>query len=182
MTFDISERDITGLIQAVQQSDVTRFHLVTSECEIYISRSDDEFDRSPIGAAVPDAPTRAGAPAPAAVAEPAPVAVAPALVAPVPVVQGGGEPVDDSAGLVVVTAPMIGIFYCAPEPGADPYITVGSLVQKDTTVGLVEAMKLFTAVEAGIDGTVEEILVANGDYVEYGQPLVRVRPTASQGA
>lgn len=174
MTFDISERDIAGLIQAVQQSDLTRFHLTTSECEIYISRSDDEFDRSPIGAVATDVPTRSSAPVPAASPGQAPAAVAPAAP---PVVQAA----DRSAGLVDVTAPMIGIFYCAPEPGADPYITVGSSVQKDTTVGLVEAMKLFTAAEAGIEGTVEEILVANGDYVEYGQPLVRVRPASSQG-
>jgi acetyl-CoA carboxylase biotin carboxyl carrier protein len=173
MTFEFSEKDINGLIQAVQQSDLTRFHMTTSEFEIYISRSDDEFDRSPIGAVV----THADTPSDAAPQQP-PLAAKPAPTAPrQPVVQV----VAQSADLVDVNAPMIGIFYGAPEPGADPYITVGSSVQKDTIVGLIEAMKLFTAAEAGIEGTVEEVLVANGDYVEFGQPLVRVRPATSKG-
>jgi acetyl-CoA carboxylase biotin carboxyl carrier protein len=171
MTFELSKKDIASLIQAVQDSDLTRFHMTTSQFEIYLSRSDDELGPSRKDAVVTEVTRPVPSPEQAIVSEPAPTAQQPAV-----------HQVAGSADLVDVNAPMIGIFYGAPEPGADPFITVGSSVERATTVGLIEAMKLFTAAEAGVEGTVEEILVANGDYVEYGQPLVRIRPATSQGS
>jgi acetyl-CoA carboxylase biotin carboxyl carrier protein len=171
MTFELSKKDIASLIQAVQESDLTRFHMTTPQFEIYISRADDEPRRSSANTVVTEVARAVSSPEQAKVSEPVPAA-------PQPVVQQ----VAGSSDLIDVNAPMIGIFYGAPEPGADPFIKVGSSVQRDTTVGLIEAMKLFTAAEAGVEGTVEEILVANGDYVEYGQPLVRIRPVTSKGS
>lgn len=174
MGFEVNKKDIASLIQAVQDSDLTRFQMTTSEFEIYISRSEDEleFSRNSNSAAATQI-------ASSTVSPPEPAPEQPSSTSPKPTFEQVAE---RSSDLVDVNARMIGIFYGAPEPGADPYIKVGSTVGKDTTVGLVEAMKLFTAVEAGIEGTVEEILVANGDYVEYGQTLVRVRPADSQGS
>ena len=71
---------------------------------------------------------------------------------------------------------MIGIFYAQPEPGAPPYVTVGSPVTRETTIALIEVMKMFNAVSAEIDGVVTEVLVENNELVEYGQPLFRIRP------
>lgn len=78
----------------------------------------------------------------------------------------------------VITAPMLGTFYRASEPGAKPYIEVGSIVEKGATVGLIEVMKLFSPVSSEIEGKVVEILVENGSLVEYGQALIRLEPIA----
>ena len=78
---------------------------------------------------------------------------------------------------VEIRAPMMGIFYAQPEPGAPPYVSVGSKVQPDTTVALIEVMKMFNAVRAGVEGTVAAVLVENSQLVEYGQPLFRVCPS-----
>lgn len=70
-----------------------------------------------------------------------------------------------------ITAPMVGTFYSAPQPGAPPFVEVGQEVGVGETVGLIEAMKMFTAVTAGVAGRVEERLVENGAFVEYGEAL-----------
>src|SRR5205807_1197296 len=85
-----------------------------------------------------------------------------------------GELPATAACVVQVTAPFVGIFHRAPKPGAPPYIEVGSEVQEDTIIGIIEVMKLMNAVRAEARGTVVEILVADGAVVEYGQALVRV--------
>ncbi len=79
-------------------------------------------------------------------------------------------------GLAAIPAPMVGTFYPAPEPGAPPFVSAGDRVEPDTTVGLIEVMKVFTAVTAGIAGIVEEALAGNAQGVEYGEPLFLVRP------
>ncbi|MCW2700830.1 MAG: acetyl-CoA carboxylase biotin carboxyl carrier protein subunit [Blastococcus sp.] len=85
-------------------------------------------------------------------------------------------PAASAAGDVTeVTAPVVGLFYGAPRPGAPPYVEVGSVVEAGATVGLLEVMKMFTSVTAPLTGTVTEILVANGEFVEFGQPLLRLR-------
>ncbi len=74
-----------------------------------------------------------------------------------------------------ITSPMVGTFYRAPSPDSDPYVEVGDKVKPDTTVCIVEAMKLFNEIEAEVAGEIVEILVNNGELVEYGQPLFRVK-------
>jgi acetyl-CoA carboxylase biotin carboxyl carrier protein len=74
-----------------------------------------------------------------------------------------------------VLAPLLGTFYRAPKPGAPPFVEVGSVVAEDTVVGIIEVMKLMNTVRAGIRGTVTEILARDGELVEYGGPLLRVR-------
>lgn len=66
---------------------------------------------------------------------------------------------------------MVGVFYTAPSPEADPYVKVGSVVNKGDVVCIIEAMKLMNEVTATQSGTIKEILAENGDIVEYGQPL-----------
>jgi acetyl-CoA carboxylase biotin carboxyl carrier protein len=72
-------------------------------------------------------------------------------------------------------SPLLGTFYRAPKPGASPFVAVGSQVEEDTIVGIIEVMKLMNTVRAGVRGTVAEILVADGALVEYGATLLRVR-------
>jgi acetyl-CoA carboxylase biotin carboxyl carrier protein len=79
---------------------------------------------------------------------------------------------------VVLRAPMLGTFYRSPSPGAPPYVEVGAEVRSDTTVCLIEVMKLFNSLKAGADGRVLQILVENGAMVEYDQPLIVIEPKA----
>ena len=75
-----------------------------------------------------------------------------------------------------ITSPMVGTFYQSPSPDTDIYVKVGSKVSKDSIVCIVEAMKLFNEIEAEVNGEVVEILVKDGQLVEYGQPLFLVKP------
>jgi biotin carboxyl carrier protein len=79
--------------------------------------------------------------------------------------------------MVPITAPLLGTFYVAPEPGAPPFITVGAKVTEDTTVGLIEVMKVFSSVRAAVNGVVAEVVAQNGQFVEFGQPLFFVKPS-----
>ena len=74
----------------------------------------------------------------------------------------------------VVKAPLVGTFYAAPAEDAEPFIQVGDSVKKGQSVAIIEAMKLMNEIESDFDGTVTEILVKNGQAVEYGQPLFRI--------
>jgi acetyl-CoA carboxylase biotin carboxyl carrier protein len=69
---------------------------------------------------------------------------------------------------------MVGTFYASSAPDSPPFVTVGSTIQPDTTVCIIEAMKVFTDIPAGLSGTIAEILVKNGQPVEFDQPMFRV--------
>jgi len=75
-----------------------------------------------------------------------------------------------------IKSPMVGTFYSAPEPGADPYVKVGSRVSAGQTVCIIEAMKIMNEIEAEFGGVVKEILLENAQAVEFGQVLFRVEP------
>ena len=89
----------------------------------------------------------------------------------------GQAPVDDSSGLHAITSPMVGTFYASPDPDSPPFVDVGTVVGLDTTVCLIEAMKVFNEIKAEVSGAIEKIAVSNADAVEYGQPLFYVRPS-----
>ena len=75
----------------------------------------------------------------------------------------------------VIKSPTVGTFYAAPSPGEATFVKVGSVVKSDTVICVIEAMKVFNQIPAEISGTITEVLVNNGDAVEYGQPLFRVK-------
>jgi acetyl-CoA carboxylase biotin carboxyl carrier protein len=77
---------------------------------------------------------------------------------------------------VCIESPMVGTYYASNAPDAPPFVSLGSNVQPNTIVCIIEAMKVFTDIPAGVSGTVAEVLVKNGQAVEYGQPLFRVIP------
>lgn len=80
------------------------------------------------------------------------------------------------AGLVPIESPMVGTFYPAPGPDKPPFVAVGASVGPESVVCLLEAMKIFNEIKAGVSGTVERVLVRSGEAVEFGQPLFMVRP------
>jgi acetyl-CoA carboxylase biotin carboxyl carrier protein len=126
---------------------------------------------------------KAGAYAPAPVylpggggAAPAPIAGAP-VVSPLPAAADGvpGAPSAPPPGTKDVISPMVGTFYRRPNPDSHPYVQVGDKVTKDTVVCIVEAMKLNNEIKAEIEGEVLEVLVEDGEPVEFDQPLFRVK-------
>ena len=85
------------------------------------------------------------------------------------------EQIQEAAEDQVITCPLVGIFYAAPEEGAEAFVRVGDSVKKGQTLAIVEAMKLMNEIESEYDGVVEAVLVENENVVEYGQPLFRIR-------
>jgi len=86
------------------------------------------------------------------------------------------NPVPEAAnGLVTIDSPMLGTFYRAETPGAAPFVAVGDEVGPDTTVCIVEVMKMMNSVPARVSGTIAEVVAENGQLVEFGEPLFRVR-------
>jgi acetyl-CoA carboxylase biotin carboxyl carrier protein len=103
---------------------------------------------------------------------------------PGPVAQGtparetAPPPVREREGLVVVTAPVVGTFYRAPSPDAPPYVEAGVVVKKGQVLCVIEAMKLMNEIEAECEGKILEILVENGQSVEFGEPLFYIDTTS----
>jgi acetyl-CoA carboxylase biotin carboxyl carrier protein len=89
---------------------------------------------------------------------------------------GAAEPPPE--GLHAIVAPMLGVFYRAPAPGATPFVDVGAHVDETTVVCLIEVMKMMNAVPAGVAGRIVEVCAANAEAVEYGATLFRVEPDA----
>ena len=116
----------------------------------------------------------------AVAAAPTPVVEQPKAAAPAPVKEEApapaAAPVANDADLHKITSPMVGTFYQAPNPDSPAYVKVGDKVGDETIVCIVEAMKLFNEIEAEIKGEIVEVLVKDGQLVEYGQPLFLVKP------
>src|SRR5437870_6681855 len=105
----------------------------------------------------------------------------PAMAAPMANPGSGGNaapprPVDEDAGLKPITSPMVGTFYAAPAPDAKPFVSVGSKVDEESDVCVIEAMKVFNNIKAEMRGTIAKILVQSGQAVEFGQTLFLVKP------
>jgi acetyl-CoA carboxylase biotin carboxyl carrier protein len=103
------------------------------------------------------------------------------------VIKDGGEPATRPepsvakpaarAALVTIEAPMLGMFYAADGPGQSPFVEIGSRVLQDTTVAIIEVMKMMNSVPAGVSGTIVEVCAENGALVEEGAALFRVEPS-----
>ena len=102
---------------------------------------------------------------------PAAAAAAPGAPAPAP-------PAVPPSHLVEIKSPMVGTFYSAPEPGAEPYVKAGTRVATGQVVCIIEAMKIMNEIESEVAGVVREVLVENAQPVEFGQLLFRVDPNA----
>ena len=97
--------------------------------------------------------------------------IASAAVAAAPV----EAPIVKSSRGAIETSPMVGVFYVAPNPGEPPFIKIGQTVSAGETLGIIEAMKIMNPLEATQSGVIEEILVKNGEVIQFGQPLFRYR-------
>jgi acetyl-CoA carboxylase biotin carboxyl carrier protein len=163
----ISENDLEVLVHLYEQSTWEEMELQFGGVCLYLGRGD---RRRGFGA-ISHVESTPGVQLPSVPAELRSKGVAPAaadsLVPAKADVNGSALP----EGCVAVPAPLLGSFYRAAKPGAAPYVEVGQRVEVDTEVCLIEVMKLFTTVQAGVAGVVQEVLVKDGDMVEFGQPL-----------
>ncbi len=165
-------QEIRELIKLVDQSNIDEFLYEFDGSKIQMKKNAGEVVAvKPVVQAVEAAPISAPAPKPAAAA--APVAAVQETVKEAPKAEVSEA---EAADLHKITSPMVGTFYASPSPDADVYVKPGSKVSKDSIVCIVEAMKLFNEIEAEINGEIVEVLVSNGQLVEYGQPLFLVKP------
>ena len=168
----MTEDEVLQILDLVEKSNFDYLDLEIGDLKLTVSKSG-----VPVAAAAPATVsiTQAEPAAPAAAAVPA------AEAAPAPAAESApaSQPVTVKEGTVPITAPMVGTFYSTPEPGAPPFVKLGDHVDAETTVGLVEVMKVFNAVSSGADGTIDEVCVESGQFVEHGQTLFLVRPDAN---
>ncbi|MEW9669614.1 acetyl-CoA carboxylase biotin carboxyl carrier protein [Ammoniphilus sp. 3BR4] len=166
--------EIREIIKLLDQSSVQEFELENEGLRISVKKGAKVT-------AVPAAEKPAVAkilPAPVQVVSTqtaAPVEKVPQPEVPVKSTQAEEQPIAAEDTLEKIVSPMVGTFYSRPEPNAPSYVKVGDKVNADSIVCIVEAMKLFNEIEAEISGEIVKILAADGQLVEYGQPLFLVK-------
>ncbi len=168
---ELTEDDVLEILKLFEQSKFDFLQLEQGERKIMVSKGGYVPAVTDVASVAPASP-HAAAPAPAVRAAPA-AAPAPAAKS----AHAGAEAIE--AGLVPVPAPMVGKFYSAPSPTDPPYVQEGSEVAAGATVGLIEVMKVFTSIKTETAGVVARILVSNGQFVEFGQPLFLIRPAGA---
>ena len=151
-------KDIKGIIDLMKKNAVSEFEMEEGDFKIKLKRAPGKLHKGEVGVAQEG---------PAIVTAPvvAPAVPAPALAAPEPVAEG-----------LEVKSPMIGTLYRRPSPDSDPFVEVGTAVEPDTVVCIIEAMKVMNEIKAEVKGVIAEVLVEDGKPVEYGQALFRIEP------
>ncbi len=157
-TTPLDVRSIHHLVRLMKRYDLTAIDLIEGPTKIRLRRRGTELVTSMV--AVPAS---------------APVIAAPLASPAAPRIEAAPAAAPASKD-IVIESPMVGTYYASNSPDAPPYVSVGSAIRPDTTVCIIEAMKVFTDIPAGVTGTITEVLVKNGQSVEFGQPMFRVNP------
>lgn len=161
-------KELKELIKLVDQKQFAEFELEQPDFKLRIKRN------APV-VVQPTSNSTSPAPAPVPVVPPA-MPVAPAPGAPPPAVAATPAPAAaPEEALHLIVSPIVGTFYRAPSPTADPYVEIGDRVEPGTVLCLIEAMKLMNEITSDVAGEVVKIFVENGQAVEYGQPLFGIR-------
>jgi len=148
-SFDV--RRVRRLVELMKEGDLSELDIRDADRRIQLRRGTE-----PVAAAAPQA---AAAPVPAAASAPPAAA---------------DQPKIDDAHIAVIKSPIVGTFYAAPNPQSPPFVKVGDHVGPETSVCIVEAMKVFNQIPAEVSGKITAVLVENGQPVEFGQPLFKV--------
>jgi acetyl-CoA carboxylase biotin carboxyl carrier protein len=149
------------LVRLMKRYDLTDLNISDGQVQVRLKRRGPE---SAASLAHPPAPSPSAAPA-------YPISVPSTGAAP-----SRTEPAAAGPATIVIRSPMVGTYYSSSAPDVPPYVVIGSAIQPDTTVCIIEAMKVFTDIPAAVSGTIAEILVKNGQPVEFDQPMFRVIP------
>ncbi|MBM6617337.1 acetyl-CoA carboxylase biotin carboxyl carrier protein [Bacillus suaedaesalsae] len=161
-------QEIRELIKLINSSSIDEFSYEHEGSKIKLKKNKDV-----VTTVVPQVEQKQAA---VAVAEPAPTVATPAPVQVTSPVPTEAKATEVDANLHKIVSPMVGTFYASPNPDSPAYVKVGDKVGKESVVCIVEAMKLFNEIEAEVSGQIVEVLVENGQLVEYGQPLFLVKP------
>ena len=156
---------VLELVKAVSDSELTEFKYEEDGVKLSLKKTSDKIIQVQAPAAPAAAPVIAPAVMPAAAPAAAPVS------APADAEASAAVSAESEVKGNVVKSPLVGTFYAAPAEDADPFVKVGDSVKEGQVLAIVEAMKLMNEIESDFTGTVTEILVENGQAVEYGQPL-----------
>ena len=148
----ISRDDVIQILKIVNESQIDELHLETGDLKLIIKKYGQEESVQPLESS----PKRLTPPPQTSVQKQEPVHI------------------DEQDGLIPIKSPMLGTFYRAPKPDAPPFVEVGQLVTKEDVVCIVEVMKLFNMVRAGVGGRIVKICVENAQLVEYNQVLFLV--------
>jgi acetyl-CoA carboxylase biotin carboxyl carrier protein len=177
---ELKEEDVQRLARLIESLDSSTFdymQLQVGNLKVTIGKG--AVPMSTLAVAGPEVPAsaqppRSAAAGPFAAAHPPDVATPP-----LPQTKPPAKRATDAApsGIVEIKAQIMGMFYPQPEPGSPPFVSIGMAVKADTTVCLIEVMKTFNAMTAGVNGVVTEICAENSQLVEYGQVLFRIRPS-----
>ncbi len=164
---NLSFNELRELVAALNQSDIAELTLKNTEFELTLRKP------SALRSEVVVSSTAAQPAVPLALSPPAPVNL-PALTDTSEYASPPLPSIDPS--LVEITSPMVGTFYRSPTPDEASFVEVGDRIQAGQTVCIIEAMKLMNELEAEVSGEIVDILVENSEPIEFGQPLMRVRP------
>lgn len=154
----LSAKDVSEIMRLVEESTFDELLLEIEGVTLHLRRGGGH-----------SAPVEPAAPREAKRPSPAPADSAPPSPAPVVRAAPAGDP-----NATPVKAPLLGTFYRAPKPGAPPYVEVGTAVEPETIIGIIEVMKLMNTVRAGTTGTVREILAKDGVLVEFDDTLMTI--------
>jgi acetyl-CoA carboxylase biotin carboxyl carrier protein len=163
----MTPNEIKELVELLAEKDIAEFEMERDDVKLRIKRSHEAPATTVVTSGYP-APVAAPVALPQAA--PAAPAAAPAAAAAAPAAAPSEE------GLAIIKSPIVGTFYEASSPGAPPFVREGDTVAVGQVLCIVEAMKLMNEIESDTAGTIVKILVSNGQPVEYGQPLFKVRP------
>ncbi len=171
---ELTEDEVLQILKLLDESNFDQLHLEVGDLKLIVSKSG-SVERveaeSQQASKVSSRPKQESA---------APVEAQPAAKVPADKPSAPTDTVVE-AGLLRITAPLLGTFYSRPDPSAPPYVEPGKFVRPDDTVGLIEVMKLFISVKAGVEGCISQVCVQSGQLVEYGQILFLVQPDQIQG-
>lgn len=175
---DLTQNDVERILGIVDRLNDIEVRIETEGMKLHVRK----FSDASLAAAAHAAHAAPAAPALEAQAKPSlparPMPTEPQPAAPAASLHAQAAPASAAAeaGLLEVRAPMLGRFFRASSPSEPPYVDVGSKIGPDDTVCMIEVMKLFNTVKAGVSGTVVEVLAENGAMIEYDAVLFRVRP------
>ena len=147
----LTDEDVSEILRIIDDSALEELTIETPSFSLYVNRSGAQPGRNPLAAPAPATDPEAAPPRSTAPAAPA-------------------------APAAEIEAPMLGTFYRTESPAHPPFVEVGDAVAPDTVVCLIEVMKLMNHIQAGVAGTIVEVLAHSGELVEFGQPLFRVAP------
>jgi acetyl-CoA carboxylase biotin carboxyl carrier protein len=153
---NLSDEDVREILRLIDESDLEELHIETEGFVLHVAKGPNAGGNAAFRTPLREGVRKASVP---------------------PAAEAATRP-EQKDGALTIDSPMLGTFYRAERPGAEPFVDVGAEVQADTIVCIIEVMKMMNSVPAGVAGTIVEVCCENAALVEYGQPLFRIEGSA----